>query len=345
MNHISPKIAVVILNWNGKHFLETFLQNVVLHSAPHKVILADNASTDDSVSYVQTNHPEVEIILNKENGGFARGYNEALKHVSADYYVLLNSDVEVSPNWLEPLIEVMSDATVAGCQPKIKSYQNRNTFEHAGAAGGYLDKDFFPFCRGRIFDQTEVDSGQYNDTTEVFWATGACMMIRADLYHQVDGLDEDFFAHMEEIDLCWRIKKLGYKFMAVGKSEVYHVGGGTLDYLSPRKTFLNFRNSLFMIVKNYEGWRTAKLTWRLYLDGLAGFRFFLRGDFKHVAAVFNSHIEYYKYLGKMKRKRKLFDSTHQLNPNLYGIYKKSILKKYFFEGVKKFSELNQKDLN
>ncbi len=345
MSQNTPKIAVVILNWNGKLFLEKFLQNVVINSAPHRVILADNASTDNSVDFVRSNFPDVEIIVNNENGGFARGYNEALKHVDANYYVLLNSDVEVSPNWLEPLIEVMSDSSVAGCQPKIKSHLNRTVFEHAGAAGGYLDKDFFPFCRGRIFDFIEEDTGQYNDTTEVFWATGACMMIRADLYHKVNGLDEDFFAHMEEIDLCWRLKKLGYKFMAVGKSEVFHVGGGTLDYLSPRKTFLNFRNSLFMITKNYDGWRTVKLTWRLYLDGLAGMRFLIRGDFKHVGAVFNSHVEFYRYLGKMKRKRKAFYSTHELKPNTFGIYKKSILKKYFFEGVKKFNNLNRRDFD
>ena len=332
-------LAVVILNWNGKKFLEKFLPSVVEYSAPYRVIVADNASTDDSVEFVQLNFPSVEIIQNEFNGGFAKGYNDALQQIDTDYYILLNSDVEVTPNWIAPLIEQMQDKQVAGCQPKIKSYNDKTKFEYAGAAGGYLDKDYYPFCRGRIFDTLEEDRGQYNDTVEVFWTSGACMLIRADLYHQVGGLDEDFFAHMEEIDLCWRLKLLGYKFMAVGSSEIYHVGGGTLNYLSPKKTYLNFRNSLYMIAKNHEGWRTGKLFWRLSLDGLAAIRFLLSGKFSHIYAVLLAHIDFYKKVGIMKKKRHKFKTQQQLEPNLSGIYPKSILWMRFAKKIDSYSKL------
>jgi GT2 family glycosyltransferase len=337
---MSAQVAVVILNWNGKHFLEQFLGNVITHSEPHQVILADNASTDDSIDFVRTHYPEVRIIRNDENGGFAKGYNDALRHVDAKFYVLLNSDVEVTDGWLNPLLAAMQDEQVAGCQPKIKSYERRNEFEHAGAVGGFLDKDFYPFCRGRIFDKIETDNGQYNDTVEVFWATGACMMIRADLFHNVGGLDEDFFAHMEEIDLCWRLKRLGYKFMAVGQSEVFHVGGGTLDYLSPRKTYLNFRNSLYMILKNHDGWVTGKIFLRLCLDGLAAIRFLINGNYRHIHSLLFAHIDFYKNARKMKKKRRAFESSHHLQPNLTGIYPRSILWKRFVNKVSCYSELD-----
>lgn len=338
-----PSVSIVILNYNGKHFLEQFLETVIRYSKPHEVIVADNCSSDDSVLFLKENFPNIRVIQNAENGGFAKGYNDALKQVSSDYYVLLNSDVEVIENWLEPLISSLSDPTVAGCQPKIKSYHKRTLFEHAGAAGGFLDKDFFPFCRGRFFDHVETDNGQYDTTEEVFWASGACFLIRSELYHQVGGLDEDFFAHMEEIDLCWRLKRLGYRFLAVGESEVYHVGGGTLDYLSPKKTYLNFRNSLFMITKNYDGWRTGKLCTRLILDGLAAVRFLFKGHFSHIFALLKAHVDFYKGLGKMKKKRKLFIQEHKLSPNFHGVYKKSILKKRFVENVSFFSQLDRGD--
>lgn len=336
---MSAQVAVVILNWNGKHFLEQFLGDVVAYSQPHQVVLADNASTDDSVDYVRGHFPDVQLVVNSANGGFAKGYNDALRHVKADYYILLNSDVEVTPGWIEPLLQAMEDEQVAGCQPKVKSFHRRTEFEHAGAAGGFLDKDFYPFCRGRIFDKIETDNGQYDDTVEVFWATGACMMIRADLFHAVGGFDEDFFAHMEEIDLCWRLKRLGYKFMAVGQSEVFHVGGGTLDYLSPRKTYLNFRNSLYMILKNHDGWVTGKIFWRLWLDGLAAIRFLMSGQIKHIHSLLFAHIDFYKKAGQMKKKRRAFESSHHLQPNLKGIYPKSILWMRFGKKIEHYSDL------
>lgn len=335
------EIAIVILNWNGKGFLEQFLPSVVNYSENARIILADNASNDDSITFVKENYPSIEIIINNENKGFAGGYNEALKHVDSKYYLLLNSDIEVSENWLNPLLESMNDPMVAGCQPKILSYQNKTMFEHAGASGGYLDKDYFPFCRGRIFDRFENDEGQYDGQTEVFWATGAALLIRSEVFHNAGGFDETFFAHMEEIDLCWRIKKLGYKFLVCPKSTIYHVGGGTLPYLSPRKTYLNFRNSLFMIVKNHEGMLFPKLFWRMSLDGIAGVRFFLRFEWKHLGAVFNAHMAMYKRLPSLLSQRKILRSTeHKFNP--VGTYNGSILWARYFKGVTKFSQLNQR---
>lgn len=340
MKEEKPLVAVVILNWNGKKYLEQFLDKVVRYSSPHQVVLADNNSTDESVTYVRTNFPDVQIIVNTENGGFAKGYNDALSKVEAEYYILLNSDVEVTENWITPLLEVMqSDNSIAGCQPKIRSFHRKGYFEHAGAAGGFLDKDYFPFCRGRIFEAIEEDKGQYNDTIEIFWATGACLMIRADLYHSSGGLDNDFFAHMEEIDLCWRLKRLGYSFYAVGNSEVYHVGGGTLDYMNPKKTYLNFRNSLYMITKNYEGWLFPKIFRRLCLDGLAGIRFLLSGNLTHIGSLFMAHMHYYKALGKLLKKRKEIRSSIATPKALTCVYPKSILWQKFIKGVARFSDL------
>ena len=283
------KLAIVILNFNGKDFLEKFLPSVIQYSEGHEIIVADNCSTDESVLFLQENFPKIRLIINASNGGFAKGYNDALKLVDSELYLLLNSDIEVTENWLNPLLEVMKDPDVAGCQPKIRSFNAKQNFEHAGASGGFLDKDYFPFCRGRIFQKIEEDTGQYNDSIEVFWSTGAALMIRSKLYHESGGLDEDFFAHMEEIDLCWRLKKRGCKFMVEPKSVVYHVGGGTLDYSSPFKTYLNFRNSLFMIVKNHEGLLFPKMFRRLFLDGIAGIRFLVRGEFKQLGSVFKAH--------------------------------------------------------
>jgi GT2 family glycosyltransferase len=246
------KIAVVILNWNGKKFLEQFLPNVLEHSADRaEVIIADNASTDDSVEFLKQNYPHIRLIQNAENGGFSKGYNDALKHVEADYFVLLNSDIEVTPNWIQPVINLMeSDKNIVVCQPKIRSYYEREKFEYAGAAGGFMDRFGYPFCRGRIFETIETDHGQYDDVCEVFWATGAAMFVKAPIYREFGGLDEDFFAHMEEIDFCWRVKNAGYKVMYCPDSTIYHIGGGTLPKHSPRKTYLNFRNNLSLLYKN-----------------------------------------------------------------------------------------------
>lgn len=335
------KLSIVILNWNGHNYLEKFLPSVTAFSSDARIILADNASTDHSVDFVRMNYPDIEIIINTSNGGFAKGYNDALKQVDSDYYLLLNSDIEVTENWLAPLIELMKDDSIAGCQPKVLSYGNKHKFEHAGASGGFLDADYFPFCRGRIFDSTENDERQYDAPTEVFWATGAALLIRSEVFHQLGGFDESFFAHMEEIDLCWRAKKMGYSFHVQPKSVVYHVGGGTLSYMSPRKTYLNFRNSLYMIVKNHDGWLFPKLFVRMCLDGIAGIRFLIKGELKNLWAVLNSHFSMYANLSTLLKKRKEIKKT-ATNPNNNGHYKGSILWAYYFKRINKFSQLNQR---
>jgi GT2 family glycosyltransferase len=334
-------ISIVILNWNGKHFLEQFLPSVIANSGRSKIFVADNASTDGSIELVKENFPNVKIILNTENGGFAKGYNDALKQIDSEFYLLLNSDIEVTPGWIEPLIEVMKDPQVAGCQPKILNYNVRTQFEHAGAAGGFLDKNYFPFCRGRIFDQFETDNGQYNGTSEVFWATGAALLIRSRLFHEEGGFDTAFFAHMEEIDLCWRIKKKGYRFLAVTDSVIYHVGGGTLPYLSPKKSYLNFRNSLFMIVKNHEGLLLPKLLYRMLLDGIAGVRFLLRGEWKQLGSVLRAHSHFYLHLRTLLKQRTSIKRS-STSFNASGIYKGNILWDRYFKGINRFSDLNQR---
>jgi GT2 family glycosyltransferase len=334
-------IAIVILNWNGKNFLEKFLPSVLKYSDDARVIIADNGSTDDSVSFLRSEFEGIEIIQLEKNYGFAGGYNEALKQIDSKYYLLLNSDIEVTPNWLNPLYECIQVENVAGCQPKVLSYHNKTMFEHAGASGGYLDRNYFPFCRGRIFDQFEHDEGQYDGKTEIFWATGAALLIKAELFHEVGGFDEAFFAHMEEIDLCWRIKKSGYTFMVVPNSQIFHVGGGTLPYKSPRKTYLNFRNSLFMIVKNHEGLLFPKLFHRLLLDGVAGIRFLVLFQFTQLKAVFMAHMAMYGRMSILLKQRKAI----RMNANIInraGIYQGSILWARYFKGVKKFSQLNQR---
>lgn len=334
-------IAVVILNWNGRSFLEKFLPQVIACSQDAQIVLADNASTDDSITYVQHHFPEVKIIVNESNGGFAKGYNDALKKVDAPFYVLLNSDVELTENWLQPLHAMMLNPKVAGCQPKVLAFNDRSRFEHAGAAGGYLDRNYFPFCRGRILSQTENDTQQYDNETEIFWATGACMMIRSELFHEVGGFDEDFFAHMEEIDLCWRIKRLGHSFMAVPQSVVYHVGGGTLNYMSPQKTYLNFRNSLYMIIKNHPRILFFKLFYRLSLDGMAALMFLFNGNSKHLWAVYRAHVSMYKNLGLMLRKRRAF-KPEKAKFNAKGLYTGSILWAFYFKKIRSFSLLNKR---
>lgn len=338
---MGDSLAIVILNWNGKFFLEQFLPSVINYSGNSTIILADNASTDDSVEFVKENYPGIRIIINESNGGFAKGYNDVLKKIEASNYLLLNSDIEVTEDWLIPLMEAMEDPTVAGCQPKVLSFHDRTLFEHAGASGGFLDRNYYPFCRGRIFDKFEHDEGQYDGNTEVFWATGAALLIRSELFHLAGGFDEAFFAHMEEIDLCWRIKKMGYKFMVIPNSFIYHVGGGTLPYLSPRKSYLNFRNSLFMIVKNHHGPLFFKMFHRLTLDGIAGIRFLLRGEWQHLKSVLSAHYAMYKRLPILYQQRKEIKKTVS-NFNSSGLYRGSILWARYFKGISKFKQLNQR---
>ena len=339
-----PNIAVVILNWNGIHYLEQFLPSVVEHSSQHaEVWVVDNGSTDDSIAYLNKNWPTVKIHNNKTNHGFAKGYNEGLKHIEADVYVLLNSDVEVTPNWIPPVIEFMEEKNMTACQPKIRDFHRKEWFEHAGATGGFIDKDGYVFCAGRIFDGFEKDEHQYDANKEVFWASGASLFVNANAYHEVDGLDEDFFAHMEEIDLCWRLKNKGMRVGACGASHVYHVGGGTLDKLNPFKTYLNFRNNLFILVKNYHQGSLIPLFFRrLLLDGVAGFRFLTEGKFSYTLAVLKAHFSFYAALPKMLKKRKRIRAG-MTEPNRAGWYKQSILKMYFLKKKHTFSELDSSD--
>ncbi|AXP82361.1 N-acetylglucosaminyl-diphospho-decaprenol L-rhamnosyltransferase [Mariniflexile rhizosphaerae] len=299
------KIAIVILNWNGKKLLEQFLPSVIEYSKEATVYVADNASTDDSVSFVKTAFPLIEIIQNKENGGYAKGYNDALKHIEADIFCLLNSDVEVTVNWLSPIIETFTNEfNTAIIQPKLLDFNKRDYFEYAGAAGGFIDKYGYPYCRGRIFNTIEKDNGQYNDTTEVFWASGACLFIRKYVFNELNGLDEAFFAHMEEIDLCWRAKNLGYAVKYVGQSTIYHVGGATLNNANPKKTFLNFRNSLYTLTKNAKGNIFLIILIRLVLDGIAGIKFLVELKPKHTLAVLKAHFSFYAHLKQLLRQRK-----------------------------------------
>ncbi|AUP81430.1 glycosyltransferase family 2 protein [Flavivirga eckloniae] len=299
------KLAIVILNWNGKKLLEQFLPSVTEYSQEASIYVADNASTDDSVSYVKEHYPSVEIIQNKENGGYAKGYNDALKHIDADAFCLLNSDIEVTKNWLLPVIEIFEKETnTAIIQPKLLDYKKKDYFEYAGAAGGYIDKYGYPYCRGRIFNTIEKDTQQYDDTAEIFWASGACFFIRKDIFEQLDGLDEHFFAHMEEIDLCWRAKNAGYTVKYVGQSEVYHVGGATLNNTNPKKTYLNFRNSLFTLTKNAKGLLLPLILIRLVLDGIAGLKFLVELKPKHTIAIIKAHFGFYKSFIRLLKQRK-----------------------------------------
>ena len=290
-----PLVAIAILNWNGKHWLEKFLPNVILYSQEATIYVIDNASTDDSVKFLEHNFPTIKIIKNKKNTGFAGGYNEGLKQISEEIYCLLNSDVEVTENWIQPIIELFRrNAEIAAIQPKIRSFEADQYFEFAGAGGGLIDNLGYPYCRGRIFEKLEEDKGQYNDETEIFWASGCALFIRKEDYWSMNGLDERFFAHQEEIDLCWRLKNAGRKIYYCGKSTVFHVGGGTLNKQSPQKTYLNIRNNLSMLLKNLP---IATLLWvipaRLILDGIAGIYFGLKDGFPHLWAVVRAHFGFY----------------------------------------------------
>jgi GT2 family glycosyltransferase len=330
--------AVVILNYNGEKLLRQFLPSVVLHSRNAEVIVADNGSSDQSLETLKRDFPAVKIIALDKNYGFCGGYNRALKQVVADYYVLLNSDVEVTANWLDPIQNLLNaDANVAAVQPKILSYSQKHLFEYAGAGGGYIDALGFPFCRGRIFDYVEEDKGQYNDTKEIFWATGACLAIRADAYHQFNGLDEDFFAHMEEIDLCWKQHRSGKKVMYCGASTVYHLGAGTLGYRNPGKTYLNFRNGLFLIYRHFD---PAELFWklpvRMILDWIAGVMFLVKGDSAHFLAVARAHLHFISALSRERRKRSRL-RDHFPTYSRFAIYGGSVVFDFFVRGRRRIT--------
>lgn len=321
------KIAVVVLNWNGAKLLEQFLPSVIQYSPEATIYVADNASNDESVAFVKNNYPAIKIIQNKTNQGFAGGYNDALQHVDAEIYALVNSDIEVTENWLKPILKTFETETkTAIIQPKILDFKKKGYFEYAGAGGGFIDKFGYPFCRGRIFDTLEKDNGQYNDQTEIFWASGACFFIRSAVYKELKGFDEDFFAHQEEIDLCWRTINKGYKIKYCSESTVYHVGGATLQQANPQKTFLNFRNSLLMLTKNLpQNTLLQILIIRLFLDGIAGVKFILGGQFIHCWAIIRAHFSFYRLFLRNYRKReknqiRLYFKTKSI---VYGYYVKN----------------------
>lgn len=329
------KTAVVILNWNGRALLEKFLPSVVQFSQGANIYVADNASTDASVKYITEHFPTVKIIQNEINGGYAKGYNDALKNLSEDIYVLLNSDVEVTKNWLVPVLaEFQKNSNVAAAQPKILDYKKKTHFEYAGAAGGFIDKYGYPFCRGRIFESLEEDKGQYDDVCPIFWASGACLFIRASAFSSVGGLDEDYFAHQEEIDLCWRLQSKNHLILSVGNSKVYHVGGATLGAGNAQKTYLNFRNSLFNLIKNIDGPIVySTILSRLGFDGVAGIYFLLQGKPKHFLAILRGHFSFYKSFPKFVKKRKK-------NPSQKRYYiTKSIVFQHFINKKRNFLDL------
>jgi riboflavin kinase/FMN adenylyltransferase len=365
VNRKPSTVAVVILNYNTRRHLEQFLPSVVENSPGARIIVADNGSPDDSIEFLQQHYPEIELIDLQQNWGFAEGYNRALQQVQAEIYVILNSDVEVAPNWLEPVLDAMKkDPTMAVAQPKILAWEEPYTvhrepytvnrepytvhrpfkFEYAGASGGWIDRLGYPFCRGRIFSQREEDHGQYDEPQECFWATGAAFFIRADLYHTFGGFDGDYFAHNEEIDLCWRLKRAGYGIWCIPQSVVWHLGGGTLEYENPRKVFLNFRNSLYSLLKN-EPW--VKLLWlipaRFLLDGLAGARFAAKSQFRAIWAIVRAHFSFYGNFGKTLQKRRdamQVIEKHRIAPkNKKGIYPGSIIVAHYLRRIKVFSKL------
>jgi GT2 family glycosyltransferase len=341
----NTKIAVVILNWNGQSFLEKFIGKVFNSISSTdiygtKLVVADNASTDGSVEWLRANYPDVELILLDRNYGFADGYNKALEQIDAEYYVLLNSDIEVTPNWLPPLVNYMdANPDVAACAPKLRSFGNPGFFEYAGAAGGFIDKYGYIFCRGRILDSIEEDKGQYDTVINVFWATGAALMIRSELFHRAGGLDGSFFAHMEEIDLCWRLQLMGYKVSNLPESVVYHVGGGALPNNSPHKLYLNYRNNLMMLTKNLSKHRWLIIFIRLLMDGASALVYLATGQLSYFKAVITAHRSFFGSIALCNRKRRMF-RHHIVKKADAGIYHGSIVYKYFSSGKKiVFSQL------
>jgi len=328
------KIAVVILNWNGAKLLEQFLPSVMAFSHEATIYVADNASTDTSIEVIQNQFPTVKIIQNTGNFGFAKGYNIALQFIEEEYYALVNSDIEVTENWLAPILNMFeTQPETAIIQPKLLDYKKKTHFEYAGGAGGFIDKFGYPFCRGRIFDTIEEDKKQYDNEIEIFWATGACFCIRKEVYQKLNGFDDDFFAHQEEIDLCWRAFNLGYKAKYTSKSIVYHVGGATLNEGNPRKTFLNFRNSLLMLTKNLPKNQLFQILFiRMCLDGLAGIQFILKGKFKHCWAIIKAHFSFYTLAFQFYKKRNTTQKTNYYKTT-------SIVYDYFVKNNKVFANL------
>ncbi len=334
----SPSVAIVILNWNGQKMLEKFLPFLFLSTYNnYSIIVADNGSTDNSIHFLEEFYPQIQILKFEVNKGFAKGYNHALASVISEYYVLLNNDVEVEPGWIEPIIQLMqSDRMIAACQPKVLSHNDKSTFEYAGACGGWIDGYGYPFARGRIFDVCETDNGQYDSPQQIFWATGACLFVRSDAFHSTGGFDEHFFAHQEEIDLCWRFQLLGYKIFAQPASVVYHVGGGTLPMGDKRKIYLNFRNNLIMLTKNLPfAVALWKIPFRLILDEIFAFKALLSGNVKTFATVFKAHYHYLKWLLLKKNKTKPKNRA----ANLQGVYNGSVIWQYFVNKKKTFSEI------
>lgn len=328
---IDKKIAVVILNWNGAKLLEQFLPSILSFSSEATIYVADNASTDSSIQVIKAQFPLVKIIQNDGNYGFANGYNIALQQVEEEFYALVNSDIEVTENWLAPILSIFeNEKDIAIIQPKILDFKNKEYFEYAGAAGGFIDKYGYPFCRGRLFETIEKDNHQYDDEIELFWASGACFFIRKAVYRTLNGFDGDFFAHQEEIDLCWRAFNLGYKIKYTFKSVVFHVGGATLNQANPKKTYLNFRNSLLMLLKNLPKKQLLPILFiRLCLDGLAGIQFIFKGKFSHCLAIIKAHFSFYNLISKNLKKRSDFQKE-----NYY--HTKSIIYRYFVKGGKVF---------
>lgn len=329
------KIAVVILNWNGVKLLEQFLPSVIQFSPEAIIYVADNASTDESVAFIKNNFPTVKIIQNKTNQGFAGGYNEALQYIDAEIYALVNSDIEVTQNWLKPILETFNtEPETAIIQPKILDFKRKDYFEYAGAGGGFIDQFGYPFCRGRIFDTLEKDNGQYNDKTEIFWASGACFFIRSTVYKDLKGFDQDFFAHQEEIDLCWRAINKGHVIKYNSESIVYHVGGATLQQANPQKTYLNFRNSLFMLTKNLpQNTLHQVLIIRLLLDGVAGVKYIFGCQFSHCWAIIRAHFSFYRLFLRNYKKR-------EKNQVEKYFKTKSIVYDYYVKNGTVFVEIN-----
>ena len=328
-------IGVVILNWNGIELLKQFLPDVIKYSPEATVYIADNASTDASVQFVKENFPQARVIQNQINGGYSKGYNDALSKLTEDVFILLNSDVQVTPYWLEPIISIFkNEPEVAAVQPKVLDFKKPDHFEYAGAAGGFIDQFGYPYCRGRIFDSIEKDEGQYDDEVNIFWASGACLAIRKECFYEVGGLDEDYFAHQEEIDLCWRLHNFGYQVKYTPKSVVYHIGGATLNSQNPKKTFYNFRNSLFNLLKNVPSNKIVLVIFvRLILDGLAAFKFLFEFKFEHFTAIFKAHLSFYNYLPKMLKKR-------QNTPNNPDYFTKiSVVWSHYSKQINIYSEL------
>lgn len=335
------KIAVVILNYNGERHLKTFLPSVIKHCpAGAEVIVADNASTDGSLSFLRENYPQIRLIEMRENTGFAGGYNTALKEVDAEYFALVNSDVEVTERWLETLTDYLDKhPDTAAVQPKIKAFRLQDHFEYAGASGGFIDGLGFPFCRGRMFDRCERDTGQHDEPREVFWTTGACMVIRAEAFLSAGGFDPDLFAHMEEIDLCWRLKNKGAELFCIPQAEIFHLGGGTLSSQNPRKTYLNFRNNLIVMIKNdYRKGFLGRLLLRMVFDGGGALHLLFRKGFGHFTAVVRAHLYIYMNMNKLRAKRKTA-KTEAVKPNLTGLYRGRIVADYFFRKRQVFNAL------